>query len=85
MLNCILLTATAEDETIDTLIAAVNADSAVTLDEAEKVNKISVMYDALADQSAYTDTVTALKSSLYTLLSEGQAVLTDDISKFNGV
>lgn len=83
MLNCILLTATAEDETIDTLIAAVNADSAVTLDEAEKVNKISVMYDALADQSAYTDTVTALKSSLYTLLSEGQAVLTDDVSKFN--
>lgn len=83
MLQCVLLTAAASEETIDTLIAAVNADSAVTLDDADEINKISVMYDALADKTAYTDTVTTLKTSLYTLLSEGQSVLTTEITNFN--
>lgn len=83
MLQCVLLTATASGETIDTLIAAVNADSAVTLDDADEINKISVMYDALADKSAYTDTVTSLKTSLYTLLSEGLKRKTTSKSDFN--
>ncbi len=83
MLQCTFLTAFAEAATIDELITAVNADSKVTPDEVDDVNKISMMYDELDDQSAYATTVSSLKTSLYTLLSEGLTTKTTDISNFN--
>ncbi len=83
MLQCTFLTAFAEAATIDELIEAVNADGEVTPDEVDEVNKISMMYDELDDQSAYTTTVSSLKTSLYTLLSEGLTTKTTDISNFN--
>ncbi len=83
MLQCVLFTASASEETIDTLIAAVNADSTVTLDEADEINKISVLYDALADKTTYTTQVSALKTSLYDLLTEGVTSKTTSLSDFN--
>ncbi len=85
MLQCTLLTAFAGDDTIDALIASVNADGKITLSEATSVNRISVLYDALdaTTQSGYTTTVDAIKAEFYTLISDGLTTKTSEVSQFN--
>ncbi len=85
MLQCTFLTAFADDATLNSLISTVNADGKVTLSDATSINRISVLYDSLDDtnKAGYTATVNSLKTSLYTLLSEGLTRKTTEIANFN--